>query len=124
MPARALTLAALTVACLAAAAGCSSTAKSDTRLAYRVANVANTVGVIEDGEVVRPQKLDQTVRTWSRVLDEDARKTARHPALIDQYYRFEFKRWNDRQPFYRRMIEGMLAGHPEQIESNAIILFY
>ncbi|MCG3128926.1 MAG: hypothetical protein CHACPFDD_03822 [Phycisphaerae bacterium] len=118
---------AILVAAAAAAAhtvGCAPSPRSDTRLAYRVANMANTIGIVEDAEVQRPRTFNDTLGVWTRGIEQDARKTGRHPELIDQYYRFQFKRWNDRQPFYRRTLEGVFSGQPERIEGNAITLFY
>jgi hypothetical protein len=109
---------------LGPATGCQHADYSQRRLDQRNATLIWTVQQLEKSEASRPDKLDWTFTQIKDVLNDDAQKLDRNVHWIGRIIQSDARRFEDRQPDYRRVILDILDGKPEAIEMNAIDLFY
>lgn len=111
-------------AVLAAAPGCQPQRLAQERLSYRARQSEWAAGTLAAREQRSAVLVDRDLRFLQERLELDAVRTERDMAELDRLIRRDIDRWNARQPAYRRELQRILRGKPEQIESTAIWLFY
>ncbi len=115
----------VTAVLLMSATGCQHQDWAERRARMRRDKVAWTVNTIERGEASRPARMGRTLTAIDRRARLDARNTARNGERVEHQVRRNFRRWHDRQPYYRKGIDHhFLRRRPENIEPTAIILFW
>lgn len=86
--------------------------------------MANTLNVYLQSERERPQKLERTIALMGHVIEEDAAQLDRNTRWFAKIIESDVRRFEERQPLYRAVILDLLDGKPENLEHNAIDLFY
>jgi hypothetical protein len=116
-------VAALALAGLGLAAGCDSPAAHE-QIAMRERNLKWTADALMYREKQSPERLKRDLEFLKRDEQRHEEMFARDLRQIQARYEYDVKRWQDRQDDYARKIAEMLRGKPENLERNAIILFY
>lgn len=104
--------------------GCQHAEYAQRRLDQRAANLSWTVGQLEKSEASRPGNLNRTVTLLGDIAEEDAQQLDRNLRWMGRMIQSDARRFEERQPVYRRTILDILDGQPEAIEKTAIDLFY
>jgi len=107
---------------LAALAGCRNP-QAERRLAEREASLRWTAHAWADREQPAPQRLRADAEFMRNNIDRDARLLDRDVRAFRAYLEYDLRRFQERQPEYRRKIDEILRGQPEHIERTAIIMF-
>ena len=116
---------AVVAALMMSATGCQHQDLAERRARMRRDNIARTVNMIERSEASRPARMGRTLTAIDRRARLDARNTVLNGERVENQVKRSFRRWQDRQPYYRKGIDRfLLRGKPENIEPTAIILFW
>ncbi|MFO0837556.1 MAG: hypothetical protein U1D55_03450 [Phycisphaerae bacterium] len=106
-------------------AGCSATTSyGEQRIGKRVDNLVEAGDMLAAHERDSVSNLEYDARFIDSQLRGAADELGDNLSEADRLFRRDAKRWIDNQPYYRREFERIMRGHPEQIEKNAIDLFY
>ncbi len=108
---------------LCAAAGCDSPLARQ-RTADRERSLKWTVGTLAERERKSPERLQHDFEYIKREESKREQLFARDLAQAKAYIDFDIRRWQERQDDYAKEIWEQLRGKPENLERNAIILFY
>ncbi len=119
-------LLAMAVVAAGLAAGCGANRRlAALRLDARRESLAALGRAVEQSEAQRPAGIRRTVRRVQRTVRTDTERTAhRNPSVVREYVQRDVIRFRDNQPVYGRTIGRILAGRPERIGPNGIMLFY
>ena len=90
----------------------------------RVDGMKNTVSVFENMERRRPQNMADTIDVARDQYRHDVEKSRENPHLVGKAIQNEFDRFEDRQPQYRRDIEELLRGDPDNIKRTLPHMIY
>jgi hypothetical protein len=116
-------VAGLVLAGLGLAAGCDNPTAQE-RIAVRERSFKWTADALAYRDKQSPERLKRDLEFLKRDEQKHEEMFARDLRRIQARYEYDVKRWQDRQDDYARKIEEMLRGKPENLERNAIILFY
>jgi hypothetical protein len=105
-------------------AGCRHPQLAERTLHRRAAGINYTLGRIAESESVRPGNLAYDARWIQKDLQYSARHLNRNLRLLGDRLEYEAERFRKNQPLYRETLEEIFWGHPQNIEPNAIILFF
>jgi len=109
---------------LLAAAGCQNDALARKQLAYREDNLARTAARIDYAERIRPESYAFTAGQIDRAIRLDAERTPRNVEKLGWYIERDAQRLRDSGPAYERQLRRTFSGQPDQIEPNAIKMFF
>lgn len=105
-------------------AGCAHSEMARQRAHMREDGMANSARVFVRHEAEAPERMNRTLAAVDEKHRADVLATDENGRKIDGWLEFDRRRWDERQPEYRRHIENQLNGKPESIEPNAILLFW
>lgn len=97
---------------------------ADERLADRSAGIQHAFGAIELSEAKRPPGLRYTDRVIDESIRIDARRTQRNGQVLEFLVELDRSRLEQRGPLYDTMMRNTFEGKPDQLERNAILLWY
>jgi hypothetical protein len=107
-----------------ASVGCQNADFGERRLQMRDESLRWTADMLAKSEESRPERLRTALayiganeERHAEALDWDAREVRR-------LLRDDVDRWQQRQPLYWKETGRILWGQPDQIERNAITMFY
>jgi hypothetical protein len=109
---------------LALSTGCQQSLHADHRLDQRLEKLRGTANAVAKGEAIRPAKLAEMGRRIDHETRSDAAKFERDLREAHRLAALDIRRWNERQPLYRKSIAREFWGKPQNIETVFIDLFY
>jgi hypothetical protein len=114
-------LATLVLSC----AGCdSSNSQIQREWVRRDGNLRRTFGFLAESEQRRPGNLEKVTRVINQQNRRDVENTLEtNPRAVREWTHFEFQRWEDSQPTYKKQIDEQLRGSPEKIERTIPYIF-
>lgn len=107
-----------------AATACQHRDYAERRLALRERHLQQTQRIWERQERTAPVRLGRTLAAAERELRDDDRSTRENVRELAEWVDQDVRRWTRKQPVYRAEIERILRGRPQNIERNAIWMFY
>jgi hypothetical protein len=121
---RLLPLAGALIGMLVAGEGCRHADLAERRLARRCDGMAHTVNTAAKREGGREQRLAHTFDKIDKGVRRHAEASSANVGRIETRWRRQWQRWFRRQPAYWNAVHRFLAGKPDHIERNAILLFF
>lgn len=112
------------VVVLSLSAGCQHQQKADRRVAQRLENIRGVAEYVAKDGSRRSAKLAEMGRRIDREARRDAAKLARDVREVNRLAALDVRRWNERQPVYRKSIAREFWGKPQNIEPVFIDMFY
>jgi hypothetical protein len=118
------TLVLLSAGMAVASVGCQHSPPADRRTRMRTEKMQATARVWAKSEQGRPAKVRRALEFIPQDLERQRAALKRSAAHVEDWQKRDFERWRQRQRVYLDEAGRILWGKPEQIERNAIILFY
>jgi hypothetical protein len=104
--------------------GCQHKQFADERADRRAGVMQHTLETIAESEAVRPARLERAGRWIEKEIADDVVNTEQNAGEFVEFFRRDFDRFKNRQTDYQRTIGEILYGKPENLEPNAIRLFW
>ncbi len=105
-------------------AGCQHQALAERRLGYRADALRWTADTLARSERMHGEDLGVTLAYIPENEQRHAESLAQSADGAARMLRDDVQRWQQRQPLYWKEIGRILRGRREEIEPNAIIMFY
>jgi hypothetical protein len=118
------TLVLLSAGMAVASVGCQHSLLADRRTHLRTEKMQATARVWAKSEQGRPAKVRRALEFVPQNLERQRAALKRSAAQVEDWQKRDLQRWRQRQRVYLDKAGRILRGQPEQIERNAIILFY
>jgi hypothetical protein len=109
---------------LLGAAGCQHQALAERRLGYRADALHWTAETLARSEQMHWEDLGDGLAYIPENEQRHAEWLAQSAEGAAQMLRDDVERWQQRQPLYWKEFGRILRGRPEEIEPNAIVMFY
>ncbi len=114
----------LLVAVMGLSAGCRHHAAVSRQARLRQQSMQLVLDTISGSERSRAARMRRTWGVIEHNTEVDYQRIRYDADYYGAFLRADVQRWRQRQPAYRAVFERVMAGKPQRIEPNAIILFY
>lgn len=106
-----------------ASLGCETSSLAERRVQTREDRMNDTLTRWGNSIASRPERLDRTLSHIDRREREYAEKFRRSIEGVGRWYERDVEHMKFREPDYKRKLNEILRGKPENIERSAVILF-
>ena len=105
--------------------GCHNPA-AERRIAMRERQIRATAEMLAQHERLpeAQQRLQRTADLIRRDFERDGEEFRRDMRALRAWFEYDCNRWSEQQESYRRRLEQIFGGKPEDIEPTAIIMLF